>query len=1033
MEQYFADAVAEWRRLETSELPVFFVGAATCGRAAGAGEVLDALRGDLARRGLGAEVVEVGCLGPCFFEPLVIVQKPGLPRVCYGNIGVDEMLAIVERFVLGGDPCAEWALGKIGDGVVNGVDDLDTHPLMKRQVRRLLHNCGAIDPENAGHYLANGGYKGFLRALEIGPENVIEEVKNAGLRGRGGAGFPTWRKWSFARGAEGSPKYLICNADEGDPGAFMNRSLIEGDPHAVLEGMLIAGFAIGASQGYVYCRAEYPLAIHRLEIAIAQMRDMGLLGENILGSGFNFDLKIKMGAGAFVCGEETALIASIEGQRGMPRPRPPFPPISGLWGKPTVIQNVESLGNLPLILKNGAEWFSEYGSENSKGTKTFALAGKIKRTGLVEVPLGTKLLDIIYDVGGGTSSGKAVKAVQTGGPSGGCIPAARLDLPVDYESLTQAGTIMGSGGMIVLDEDNCMVDIARYFLTFTQAESCGKCVPCRVGTRAMLGILDKIVSGRAEMADLDRLEEIAYTVKNGSLCGLGQTAANPVLTTLRYFRDEYEAHVKEKRCPAGVCPALVVAPCMCGCPAGVYIPGFVSLVGERRYDEALRMHRERNPFASVCARVCFHACEGKCRRSALDSPVSIRSTKRFMVEREKAPQLPEVRENPAAAARKVAVIGAGPAGLTCAFFLARMGYRPVIFEAEPKPGGMLVQAIPAYRLPRTELDREIDMITGLGAALKTNCRLGRDFTLQSLRDDGYEAVFLGMGMPKGQNLGIPGEEDGGAVDALGFLKEYNVTGKAQVGKKVAVIGGGNAAVDAARTALRLGAEEVTILYRRTRNEMPAYAEEIDEAENEGVRLWTLALPLEVVKENGAVKSLRCQRAAQGEFDLSGRRKSLAVEGDFFTLEVDQVIAAIGQEPEAGVIPGELGLKQSRNGAIQVDPVTGQTGVEWLFAGGDNTTGPASVVEAIGAGERAAVGMDLFLSGERHDFWRARPHVDTHFDPLADPDMTPRAPMELLPVEKRRGNFEEVELPYTEEQAVMEARRCLRCDFCAEEH
>jgi NADH:ubiquinone oxidoreductase subunit F (NADH-binding)/(2Fe-2S) ferredoxin/ferredoxin len=557
LQQTFTKAQAQWHKLQDSEVPVFFVGAATCGRAAGAMEVLQSLRSRIKAEKVNALVVEVGCLGPCSFEPLVVVHKTGVPRVCYGNVGPEEIIRILENHVLGDDPCARWALGKMTPGQLDGIDDFNAHPMMRRQVRNILRNCGLIDPENMHHYLARDGYRGFLRALEIGPDKTLEEVRAAGLRGRGGAGFPTWRKWQLCRDAPGQTKYLICNADEGDPGAFMNRSLIEGDPHAVLEGMLIAAFSLGASQGYIYCRAEYPLAIHRLTLAIAQMRELELLGQNIQGSGFSFDLTIKKGAGAFVCGEETALIASIEGRRGMPQPRPPFPAVSGLLGKPTVIQNVETLGNLPLILRNGAKWYNQYGSESSKGTKTFALAGKIKRTGLVEVPLGIKLKDIIYEIGGGVPEGKVLKAVQTGGPSGGCIPAESMDLPVDYEALTRAGSIMGSGGMIVLDEDNCMVDIAKYFLSFTQAESCGKCAPCRVGTQAMLNILERITAGEGEMADLDQLEKIAQTVKDGSLCGLGQTAPNPVLTTLRYFRKEYEDHIENGQCASFVCSKMV--------------------------------------------------------------------------------------------------------------------------------------------------------------------------------------------------------------------------------------------------------------------------------------------------------------------------------------------------------------------------------------------------------------------------------------------------------------------------------------------
>ena len=1030
LEQRYSEALAEWQQLENSDCPVFFVGAATCGRAAGAADVLQSLKEEIARRDIVARVVEVGCLGPCFLEPLVIVHKPGLPRVCYGNVGGEEIKTIFNKYVLGNDPCVQWALGKMGPGSVDGIADLDAHPVIHRQVRRILRNCGIIDPENLNHYLARDGYRGFLRALELGPEKTLEEVKNSGLRGRGGAGFPTFKKWEFCRSVQSDIRYLICNADEGDPGAFMNRSLLEGDPHAVLEGMLIAGFAMGSTHGYVYCRAEYPLAIRRLETAIAQMRELGLLGENILGSGYSFDISIKKGAGAFVCGEETALIASIEGKRGMPRPRPPFPAVSGLWGKPTVIQNVETLGNLPLILHNGAEWYAKYGSESSKGTKTFALAGKVNRTGLIEVPLGMTLLDIIYDIGGGTSSGKPLKAVQTGGPSGGCIPAWKMDLPVDYEALAKEGSIMGSGGMIVLDADTCVVDLARYFLTFTQNESCGKCPPCRVGTRAMLAILTRIAEGKGEMSDLDTLETLAHTVKNGSLCGLGQTAANPVLTTLRNFRGEYEAHIKEKQCPAGVCPALVRAPCMCGCPAGVYIPGFVSLVGEKRYNEALRSHRERNPFASVCARVCFHPCEDKCRRATLDAPVSIRAVKRFMVEQEKQIQVPEIRENPANAARKVAIVGAGPAGLTCAYFLARLGYKPVVFEAESMPGGMLVQTIPAYRLPRAELNREIDIIRRMGVTIKTNKRLGGDFTLQSLREEGYEAVFLGLGAPKGAALGIPGDDAEGVLDALRFLREYNMTGTVRVGKRVAVIGGGNAAVDAARTAIRLGAQEVTIVYRRTRDEMPAYEEEIAEAEREGVRLWTLVAPVEVLIANDHVVGLRCRRMTLGGYDLSGRRRPKPAEDAAFDVEVDEIIVAIGQKLDVAACCDGVEIKANSSGFLEVDPHSGQCSVPWVFSGGDAVTGPASVVEAIGAGERAAVGIDAYLTGAEHAFWREQPMVDTAFDPLAEPVMTPRAEPELLPVAARAGSFEEVELPLEETKAICEALRCLRCDYCA---
>jgi len=515
--------------------------------------VISTFEEHLAKEGIDATIIEVGCVGMCYLEPIVDVKSPGEARVSYANVTPDIVPRLVTDHVLRGAICEDLAVGTVGEPRADGLPDLFEHPMLKPQVRRVLRNCGLIDPASIDHYIANGGYLGIERALEIGPEATIDEVRRSGLRGRGGAGFPTFKKWQLCRESSEEPKYLICNADEGDPGAFMNRSLIEGDPHCVLEGMLIAGFTIGASEGIIYVRAEYPLAIERLKHAIEQMREHGLLGRGVMGTDFSFEITLKEGAGAFVCGEETALIAALEGRRGMPRPRPPFPAVSGLWAKPTIINNVETLGNLPQLLVNGADWFAEVGTEESKGTKTFALAGKINRTGLIEVALGTSIKDIIFAIGGGVPNDKEFKAVQTGGPSGGCIPASMLDLPVDYEALAEAGSIMGSGGLIVMDEDTCVVDIAHFFISFTQQESCGKCPPCRIGTRRMLSLLKKIKSGKGTMGDLALLEELAWTVKNASLCGLGQTAPNPVLTTLRYFRDEYLEHIRHKRCPAGVC------------------------------------------------------------------------------------------------------------------------------------------------------------------------------------------------------------------------------------------------------------------------------------------------------------------------------------------------------------------------------------------------------------------------------------------------------------------------------------------------
>ncbi len=550
-------AIAEWEALQHSEKPRIIVGAATCGQAAGATSVLETIDKELSRLGIDATVTQVGCIGLCYAEPLVDIIKPGRPRICYSSVTPEIVTQLINDYIVNNNPRPDLALGFIGEGSVDGIPRLLDLPVFKRQVRISLRNCGNIDPTDIKQYIANDGYSGLIKALKMTPEEVIEEVKKSGLRGRGGAGFPTGQKWEFCRRSPGKEKYLICNADEGDPGAFMNRSQLESDPHAVLEGMLIGAYAIGTTKGYIYCRAEYPLAIERLEIALAQMKECGLLGENILDSGFSFDIEIKEGAGAFVCGEETALMASIEGKRGMPRSRPPFPAVSGLWGKPTNINNVGTWADVAAILQKGGEWYSQFGSEKSKGTKTFSLAGKVARTGLIEVPMGIPLGDIIYEIGGGIVGGKQFKAVLTGGPSGGCLPANMTNLPVDYENLAEAGSIIGSGGMLVADEDTCMVDMARFFLSFTQDESCGKCVPCRVGTRQMLSILERITRGEGHTGDIEQLEQLAQLVKSTALCGLGGTAPNPVLTTIRYFRDEYEAHINEKRCPALACSKLI--------------------------------------------------------------------------------------------------------------------------------------------------------------------------------------------------------------------------------------------------------------------------------------------------------------------------------------------------------------------------------------------------------------------------------------------------------------------------------------------
>ncbi len=552
-------AKKRWSEFSESDKPRILVGAATCGRAAGALDVMEEFKKELSAAGISdkVELVETGCLGLCYAEPLVEIRACGTPSVLYSNVSPKDVAKLVKEHVVGGNAVREKAEAVMSDAEYDGIVPFKKHPMVELQKRVVLRNCGVINPDDFGHYLARGGYEGLERAFSMSPEDVIEEMKKSGLRGRGGAGFPTGMKWSFARASKSDEKYIICNADEGDPGAFMDRSVLEGDPHAIVEGLMIAGYAIGAQHAYIYVRSEYPLAIERLKTAIKQAEEAGLLRKK-LENGFEFEIKIKKGSGAFVCGEETSLMASIEGVRAMPRPKPPFPANSGLFKKPTNINNVETLAATSSIMRMGADKYAAFGSEKSRGTKTFSLAGKIKRTGLIEVELGIKLGDIVNKIGGGCTDGKNFKAVQTGGPSGGCLTKEHFDLPVDYENLAAVGSIIGSGGMVVMNEDSCMVEVAKYFVNFTENESCGKCVPCRMGTQHLHRILEKITSGHGEEGDIERLKKIAQAMKESSLCGLGQTAPNPILTTLRYFGDEYKAHIEEKKCPALACSKLVV-------------------------------------------------------------------------------------------------------------------------------------------------------------------------------------------------------------------------------------------------------------------------------------------------------------------------------------------------------------------------------------------------------------------------------------------------------------------------------------------
>ena len=979
-------------------------------------EIREALEKTVVEMGLdGVKVDFSGCHGFCQQGPIAVIEPEG---IFYAHVSVDDVPEIVQSHFRDGQPVTRlFYKDPISGEAVPYYKDIKFY---SKQQRIILRNCGHINPERIEDYTAVGGYQSLRKVLlEMTPEQVIDEVKRSGLRGRGGAGFPTGVKWEFCRKAPGTQKYMICNADEGDPGAFMDRSTMEGDPHTVIEGMSIAAYAIGASEGYIYIRAEYPLAVKRVRLAIKQAEEKGFLGENILGNNFSFRLHVKEGAGAFVCGEETALMASIEGKRGMPRPRPPFPAQSGLWGKPSNINNVKSLASVPVIIAKGADWYNQIGTEKSKGTAVFALTGKIANSGLVEVPMGIPVQEIIYEIGGGIPDGKHFKAVQTGGPSGGCLPISHLNQLVDYESLAEAGSIMGSGGMVVMDEDTCMVDIARYFLSFTQAESCGKCVPCRVGTKQLLDILENICSGRGKLEDIDLLLELSESIKAGSLCALGGTAPNPVLTTIRYFRDEYEEHIKRHHCRAAVCPGLVTAPCSHTCPAEIDVPRYLRFIAEGKPAEAVAVIREKIPFPAVCGLVCFHPCEAKCRRAQLDEAIAIRILKRYAWEHDTGMWKQKIKVAPATG-KRVAIIGSGPAGLTAAYYLAKLGHSVTVFEALPEPGGMMLVGIPDYRLPKDALRAEIKEIEDIGVEIRTNTRVD---SIDKLFKEGYNAVFLAIGAHQGLKIGVEGEDSPRVMECVNFLREVSLGKEVKLGDKVAVIGGGNAAIDSARTALRLGTKEVTVVYRRTQAEMPASAEEIKEALEEGVQIYFLAAPSRIFSRNGRVE-LESIRMELGAMDSSGRRRPEPIKGSEFAMSFDTIIAAIGQRPE---IPHQFNLATGRGNAIQVDPDTLVTSREGVFAGGDAVTGPASVIEAIAAGRQVAISIDKYLGGSG-DIDETLAPPEKAMTPLEEAEEKRRPEMPTLPDKKRLSGFDQVELGYTDEMAIEEAQRCLRCDL-----
>jgi NADH-quinone oxidoreductase subunit F len=1024
--------------------PRIAVGMGTCGRGNGAEEVFHALNEAIQRSGQDVSLVGVGCFGSCFQEPLVNVRLPGGPLVILRRVHANDAGRILESLSTRVMPpdlifckIEEWdhitGYVKYGQGYPE-IAPWNAIPFFKGQKKIVLRNCGLINPGDIEEYIAVGGYQALYKVLIDGrPESVIEQIKAARLRGRGGAGFLTGNKWDFLAKAKADTKYMICNADEGDPGAYMNRNEIEGDPHSLLEGMIVGAYVTGATEGIIYVRAEYPLAVRRLTRAIEQAREYGLLGKNILDRGFNFNIDLVQGAGAFVCGEETALIASLEGFAGRPRPRPPFPAQKGLWGKPTNINNVETWCNIAPIVSRGPAWFAETGSVKSPGTKVISLVGKIQNTGLVEMPLGTPLKSYIYDIGEGAGPGRRVKAVQTGGPSGGCIPAEMLDTPVDYESLAQIGSIMGSGGMVVMDEDNCMVDVARYFIEFTHSESCGKCVPCRVGLNKALRILNAITEGNGTPEHLNLLDELVRMIRESSLCGLGQSAPNPVLTTIRHFREEYEDHILARRCRAGVCQELALSPCENSCPLRMNIPRFLELYQEGRIDDAFESVILDNPLPASTGRICQHPCDNRCRRQSFDEPVNMREVHRFiadsiyqserfesMVERIAAHKLSPT-------GRKIAVAGSGPTGLTAAFYLTMLGHDVTIFEEHSEAGGMLRFAIPEYRLPKSVLRRELDLIERIGVKTVFNTRVGFDLPLNELASR-FDAVFLSIGTWKESWLHLPGTELKGVYTALPFLEAVAKHEPVSPGSRVTIIGGGNAAIDSARTVLRMGSS-ATILYRRERKDMPAIDEEIQAAEDEGVRFVFLAAPHRIIGgPDGSVKAIEIVKTRLGEYDKSGRKRPILTD-EVQRFDCDSVIMAVGETFDLDFCRAS-GLELKEEGTIAVDRFTLETSRPGFYAGGDVITGASNVSNAMGGGKQAARKIDERLMGEER--WEQLfPEFKYSRTAPGEPSLSRRHTAHDVPAKTRVRSQVEVVAGLDSEEALEECRRCLRCDLRAQ--
>jgi NADH-quinone oxidoreductase subunit F len=980
-------------------------------------------------------VCSTGCIGLCSREPLVTVERVGEEPVIYQKVDARKMAKIFKRHLLDGNVQVDFALARgrpvneapkpVNSDLEGILPHISEVKFFSLQHPCVLRNKGLIDPERMDDYIWRDGYQAAAKALlEMSPPEIISEVMKAGLRNRDARGFPTGIEWEFCANSKEEVRVVVCTGDESDPGASIGARVLEADPHAVLEGMTIAAKAIGAHRGYIICRPESSLAVKRLNLAIEQAKAYGLLGKDILGSGFAFDIEVVLGGDAFECGEGTAMQEATEGQRERLRPQPPFPPFSELRKKPTLLNPVETYINIPRIILMGAEGYADLGTESSKGTKLFYLAGKVSDVGLIEVPMGTTVGEIIFDMGGGIPGGKKFKAVQLGGLSGGFIPPEHLNTPIDYDAVTKLGASLGSGGMIVVDDTICMVDMARYFVDFWLGRVCSRGASCRAPLERMQEILRRICRGQGREGDIGLLEDLGREMKGTALCAPGQGAPHPVLSTIRYFRREYEAHILDKKCPAAVCSAYFKSPCQHTCPVGMDVPAYIALIRAGRIDDAYKVLKRTNPFPSVCGRICRHICESKCRRGQLDEPVAIMHLKRYITDHAKRPE----PESPKIIRKeKAAIIGAGPSGLSAALELGKRGYKVTLFEELPEAGGMLRWCIPAYRLPREELKREIEEILQAGVELRVNTRVGRDVTFEAL-ERAFDIIYLSVGAQKSSPMDIPGEEAEGVFGAVEFLRAYNLGKEIKVGKHVAVIGHGISSVDAARTAARLGAKKVTLYFRHDRKDIPAQEWEVEAASEEGVQVMYLVAPVRVITQYGRVRGLELTQMRLDKFEQSGRRHPKPILGSEFIDKAETVIFAIGRNADLGFLPEGSGI-EINPGTIRVDKNLRTTHPK-VWAGGDVVTGPATVIDAIKAGQTAARAIDAAIrAANGEEPWIAPAEERMDIPPKVEEESVDqsRVFMPKAPSKIRRSDFREVELGYTLEMALAEACRCLRCD------